>query len=115
MSCVPSNKDPIKFQAMVAQLSSTYHLSFTQFDTMVLDLDHIHSLNIEAIVKCYKLKRVLIKNGSTPNLCTQKYVTHVGYTVADMHSQCITINAYDNVERILVGMINLPIQVGPII
>lgn len=94
---------------MVAHLSSTYHLSFTQFDAMVLDLDHIRSLNIEAIVKRHKVKLVLIDNGSSLNLYTLRFVTQVGYTITYMHNQCITIKAYDNVERSLVGMINLPI------
>lgn len=106
---VPRNIDPMQFKTMVAHLCSTYHLNFTQFDVVVPDLNHICPLNIEAIVKHYKVKQVLINNGSSLNLCTLNFVTQVGYTIIDMHSQCITIKAYDNADRILAGMINLPI------
>lgn len=54
----------------------------------------------------------LIDNGYALNLCTLRFVTQVGYIVVDMHNQCITIMAYDNVERSSTWMINLPLQVG---
>lgn len=79
---------------------------------MVPNPDHICSLNIEAIIKHYKVKWVLIDNGSALNLCTLKFVTQVGYTIVDIHNQCITIKAYDNAVRSSIGMIDLPIQVG---
>lgn len=112
---VPGDIDPTQFQALVAHLSTTYHLSFTQCDAMFPDPNYIHPLNIELVIKHYKLKRVLIDNGSTLNLCTLKFIMQIGYIVKNLYNQCITIKAYDNVEKSSVGMINLPIQVGPII
>lgn len=79
---------------------------------MVPDPNQIRLLNIKAIVKKFKMKCVLINNGSVLNLCTLNFVSQVGYTTADMYNQCITMKAYDNAKRSLVGMINLPIQVG---
>lgn len=70
---------------------------------MVPDPNNICPLNIEAIFKFYKLKGVLIDNGSTLNLYTFKFVVQVGYTIMNMHSQCITTKVYDDVERSLVG------------
>lgn len=81
---------------------------------MVPSPNHIHTLNIKVIVKFYKVKRVLIDKGSTLNLCMLIFFRQVGYTVADMQNQCITIRSYVNSKRSSMGMINLPIQMGPI-
>lgn len=94
---------------MVAHLSSTYHINFTQYDATVPDSNHTHPLNIEVVVK-----QVMINNSSALNLCTLIFITQVGYVITDMHNQCITIKAYDDVERSLVGMRNLPPQVGQV-
>lgn len=99
----------MQFQALVGHLSATYQLGSSQNDMPCIDSNHNRPLNLEVLVNRHKVKRVLVDNVSTLNLCTLKFIKQVGYTDAALNNQVITIKVYDNSERDSKGTICLPI------
>ena len=75
--------------------------------------DHTLLLRIAIMVSNFVVKRVMIDNGSTLNICTLKFIKQVGYTKANIINEVITIKAYDNLEITIEGTILFPIRVGP--
>jgi len=57
---------------------------------------------------------VLVDNGSGLNICTLTLIKYLGYFEEALDPNTITIKAYDNAERELVGTIHLPIMVRPV-
>lgn len=65
------------------------------------------------MVSNFVVKRVMIDNGSTLNLCTLKFITQVGYTEEKIINEVISIKANDNLEWTTKETILLPIRVRP--
>ena len=58
---------------------------------------------------------MLIDNGVGLNICSTSFLTQLGYNEESIDpSQKITIKAYDEVEKKSLGLIVLPLRVGPI-
>lgn len=69
---------------------------------------------MEVLIAQHKLKRDLVDNGFSLNICTLKFIKKVGYSHTDLNNQVITIKEYRNAKHDSEGMIFLPIQVGSI-
>lgn len=53
-------------------------------------------------------------NGSTINVCPLRVATRLGITKEEMAESPITVRAYDNSKREVLGTVTLEIQIGPI-
>jgi len=73
-------------------------------------------LHLEVIIHNNKVKRVLVDGGAGLSICTLHFVKNLGYSKDTTKKvKSTTIKEYDYQERVLQGIIALPIQLGPII
>ncbi|KAH9295807.1 hypothetical protein KI387_039395, partial [Taxus chinensis] len=92
-SRVPHTLNVQQFQAMIANLTpETPILSFGPQDMLNPNLINNNSLYIEAYVTNHKVKRVLIDNGATLNICSIKMLCCLGHTIDDLDANIITIH-----------------------
>lgn len=114
-SHIPIDINAIDFRNLIGNLSSSCALSFKTIDIPFVEPNHTLPLCIAIMVSTFTIKKVMIGNGSSLNICTLKFIKQVGYTEADVINVVITIKAYDNLEWTTEGTILLPIKVGPVI
>ena len=100
---------------MVGHLTLPHYLSFSKEDDHSLTHPHNNSLHIEVMIGQKHVRRVLIDNGASLNICSASFLTQLGYgdDCIDTRKK-ITIKAYDEEERRSKGLVVLPIHVGPI-
>ena len=113
-SVVLDNINVAQFQAMVGNLSTSQHITFSPWDIPQDKPNHNDPLHLEVFVHNVKVRRVLIDGGVGLNIYTLKVVKGLGYSKNDVDpSRRITIKAYDDGEHFSTGVIILPIRVGP--
>ena len=113
-SHVPIDINTTKFHNIVGNLSTLCALSFKTTNIPEVDPNHTLPLRIAIMVSNFFLKRVMIDNGSTLNICTLKFIKQLGYTKANIINEVITIKAYVNLERTTGWTIMFPIRFGPV-
>jgi len=73
-SHVPSDINATEFHNLVGPILASCALSFKTTDIPAVEPDHILSLCIAVMVLDFAVKRVMINNGSSLNLCTLKFI-----------------------------------------
>ena len=103
-------------QIMILNLVVQKHLVFIDKDFQGPSIHHNMLLHIEVLIQKHKIKRVLIDNGFSLNLCTLKMIHLLGLPedFLDINKR-ITIKEYDEREIKSKGVIMFPLKVGPIV
>ena len=100
---------------MVGHLTSPSYLSFSKEDDTSLSHPHNQPLHIEVMIHQKRIHRVLIDNGVGLNIVSTALLRQVDYNAEsiDPH-QRITIKAYDEVKQKSLGLVVLPLCIGPV-
>ena len=100
---------------MVGHLTLPSYLSFSEEDDTSLSHPHNQPLHIEVMIHQKRVRRVLIDNGVGLNIVSAALLRQLDYDAEsiDPHRR-ITIKAYDEVERKSLGLVVLPLRVGPV-
>ena len=115
-SVVPDNIDVAQFQAMVGNLSTSQHITFSPRDIPKDKPNHNVPLYLEVFIHKAKVRCVLIDGGGRLNIYTLNVVKGLGYSEEDVDpSHRIIINTYDDGEHFSKGVITLLVRVGPAI
>jgi hypothetical protein len=100
---------------MVGHLTSRYLMTFSEEDDNSLSHPHNQPLHLEVMINQTRVHRVLIDNGAGLNIVSTALLRQLDYSKDSIDPQRkITIKAYDEVERKSLGLVVLPIRVGPI-
>ena len=75
-----------------------------------------HTRPLQITVKCMgtKVPMVLIENGSALNVCPFRIALTIGLDVETIIPSPLTIRAYDNTSRKVMGTFKTPCKIGPI-
>ena len=100
---------------MVGHLTSPYYMSFSEEDDNSLSHPHNQPLHIEVMIHQKRIYQVLIDNGSGLNIISVAFLRQLDYyeEYIDPHHR-ITIKAYDEVEWKSLGLVVLPLHIGPV-
>ena len=80
-------------------------------------LSHLHNqpLHIEVMIHQKHIRQVLIDNGAGLNIVSTAFLRQLDYNAESIDPRRrITIKAYDEVEQKSLGLVVLPLHVGPI-
>ena len=99
---------------MVATLGLQNYFSFSDEDLSPLDKDHDQALHITVETRGMVVPNVLIDNGATINVCPLKTFKALGIDENSLEESPITVRAYDNTKRAVLGTIELELLIGPI-
>ena len=90
-------------------------MSFSKEDDNSLSHPHNQPLHIEVMIHQKRVCRVLIDNGAGLNIVFAALLRQLDYSKEsiDPHHK-ITIKAYDEVERKSLGLVVLPLRIGPV-
>ena len=90
---------------------------FLDFSGEELPLEEAtHTSPLQITIKCIgaKVPVVLINNGSTLNLCPLRTSLTIGLDVEIIIPFPLTIKAYDNTSRKVMGTFKAPCKIGPL-
>ena len=112
---VPQDLDLEQFQSMVGHLTFLYYLSFYKENDTSLSHLHNQPLHIEVMIHQKHICHVLIDNDVGLNIFSIALLRQLDYDAEsiDPHRR-ITIKTYDEVEKKSLGLVVLPLRVGPI-
>ena len=100
---------------MVGHLTSPSYLSFFEEDDTSLSHPHNQPLHIEVMIHQKWIPQVLIDNRAGLNIVSATLLRQLDYDAKSIDPrQRITIKAYDEVERKSLGLVVLPLHVGPV-
>ena len=92
-------------------------IPFLPFPNEELPLEEAtHTRPLQIIIKCMgaKVPMVLIENGSALNVCPFRIALTIGLDVETIIPSPLTIRAYDNTSRKVMGTFKSPCKMGPI-
>ena len=93
----------------------SYH-SFTFFDEDLPPEGAIHTRPLQITIECMgaKVPMVLIDNGSALNVCPFRTALTIGLDMETINPSALTIRAYDNTSRKVMGTFKDPYKNGPL-
>ncbi|KAL4184884.1 hypothetical protein AMTRI_Chr10g3280 [Amborella trichopoda] len=76
---------------------------------------HVQPLHITVFLQGYEIRRVLVDNGASLNICPMKTVNQIGKRQDDFEPCQLTIAAYDGTKIQAKGILPLILKIGPVI
>ncbi|RDX93149.1 hypothetical protein CR513_24622, partial [Mucuna pruriens] len=110
---VPQDITPVMFGGIINNITTSYHLSFSEEE--VPDKSRNHNQPLHIAVKCgnYMIARVLIDNRSSLNVMPKTTLDKLYYPGAILRNSSVVVRAFDGSKREVMGEITLPIRIGP--
>jgi hypothetical protein len=100
---------------MVGHLTSPYLMTFSEEDDNSLNHPHNQPLHIEVMINQTRVRQVIIDNGVGLNIVSTALLRQIDYSKDSIEPRRkITIKEYNEVERKSLGLVVLPIRIGPV-
>ncbi|KAL2340330.1 hypothetical protein Fmac_008270 [Flemingia macrophylla] len=112
---VPHGISQDKFEGIISHITANDHLTFTEEEIPPEGPNHNKPLHISVKCREYLIAKVLVDNGSSLNVIPKRTLEQVAIKGIHMRPSNTIVRAFDGSKREVVGEINLPIQIGPII
>ncbi|XP_052734034.1 uncharacterized protein LOC108321519 [Vigna angularis] len=102
-----------KFEGIVGNIISNNYLTFTDEEIPIEGRGHNKALHVS--VKCldHVIARVLVDNGSSLNVMPKSTLEKLPCDGMHMKPSSMIVRAFDGSKRVVMGEIELPVQVGP--
>lgn len=100
---------------MICSLMVQMSLSFFDEDLTPLGRKKSLALHITVQSRGKVIPQVLIDNRSTINVCPLREAKCLGILDSELTPSAVTVQAYDNTRRAILGSLNLDLLVGTII
>ena len=88
-------------------------IMFSNDDLPPKDSNHTRPLYITVGCSGHRVPSVLLKNGSTLNVCLLATTIALGYAPSDFGPSTQTIRAYDSTKRDVMGTLMIELLIGP--
>ena len=98
---------------MIGSLTVQKSLAFSDKDLSPLGKKHSLALHITIQTRGKVIPQVLVDNGSTINVCPLKTARCLGIQEFDLTPSAVTVRAYDNTRRAVLGSLDLEMLIGP--
>ncbi|KAG2394489.1 RNA-directed DNA polymerase-like protein [Vigna angularis] len=102
-----------KFEGIVGNIIANNYLTFTDEEIPTEGRGHNKALHVS--VKCldHIIARVLVDNGSSLNVMPKSTLEKLPCDGMHMKPSSMIVRAFDGSKRVVMGEIELPVQVGP--
>ncbi|XP_052728311.1 uncharacterized protein LOC108320289 [Vigna angularis] len=102
-----------KFEGIVGNIISNNYLTFTDEEIPTEGRGHNKALHVS--VKCldHVIARVLVDNGSSLNVMPKSTLEKLPCDGMHMKPSSMIVRAFDGSKRVVMGEIELPVQIGP--
>ncbi|KAL4191102.1 hypothetical protein AMTRI_Chr07g28000 [Amborella trichopoda] len=101
---------------MINQLMAPMPIIFADDDILAnVNRFHVQPLHLTIFMKGYEIKRVLVDNGASLNICPMKTMKQIGKSPDDFEPCQLTIIAYDGTKRHTEGIFPLTLKIDPTI
>ena len=110
---VPIDTSPKGLVSLITPVEKAATITFTEADLPKERKDHMQALNITVDTLGKRVPTVLIDNGSALNVCPLRTATSLGLGPTDFVPSGQSVRAYDNTRREVIGMVTLPLIIGP--
>ncbi|XP_052728595.1 uncharacterized protein LOC128195360 [Vigna angularis] len=102
-----------KFEGIVGNIIANNYLTFTDEEIPTEGRGHNKALHVS--VKCldHVIARVLVDNGSSLNVMPKSTLEKLPCEGMHMKPSSMIVRAFDGSKRVVMGEIELPVQVGP--
>jgi len=110
---ISPDSTPEQLPNMIGSLTVQKSLSVSDEDLSPLGKKHSLALYITVRTREKILPQVLIDNGSTINVCPLKTARCLGISDTELSPSVVTVKAYDNTKRAVLGSLKLDLMVGP--
>ena len=110
---VPVDLSPEGLVNLVNPTPKNSNIVFTEADLPKSGPSHSQALHITVDTMGKRVPTVLIDNGSALNVCPLRTATVLGLGPADFTPSGQTVRAYDNTRREVIGVVTLPLIMGP--
>ena len=112
---IPRDTSPDKLHDMVGLILATNCISFTDDELPTAGTNHAQALHIAVKMLGLIVGNVLIDNGSAINVCPLVTVSRIGIDSSFIVYTPMAIRAFDGSCRQTMGMVKIPITVGPVL
>ncbi|KAL4183008.1 hypothetical protein AMTRI_Chr11g153070 [Amborella trichopoda] len=101
---------------MINQLMAPTPIIFTDDDIPAnVNRFHVQPLHIIIFMKGYEIRRVLVDNGASLNICLMKMMKQIGKRLDNFEPCQLTIAAYDGTKRQADGILPVTLKIDPVI
>ena len=111
---VPMTTSPEKVLSIMGVENTGAIITFTDKDLPPDKARHNHALYITVECLNAKVPRVLVDNGSALNVCPLKTATTLGIKERQLSPSSLTIRAYDNSSKSIMGTFEVACKTGPV-
>ncbi|XP_050877660.1 uncharacterized protein LOC127081452 [Lathyrus oleraceus] len=112
-SFVPQEISVNQFEHVVASITASNGLGFTDFDFPPEGRKHNKALHISLECTSVTLSRVLVDTGSSLNVLPKAALMNLNYQGVEIRPSDLMVRAFDGFRRAFFGEVDLPIKIGP--
>ena len=105
---------PEQILSIMGVTTDEFAIIFTTEDFPLKGRDHNKALYVTIDCMVSKVLKVLVNNGSSINVCPMHTVVKIGLTKGQLTPSSLTVQAYDESSRRVIGTFEVECQLGPV-